>query len=647
MAANATVTNSGTNLSGGIQAQTFGGGNATIVNSGTNFQGIFAVTFAGGNATVTNSGTNVSNGIQAQTVGGGNATIVNSGSVNGGIAAETFGGGNVTATNSGSNTGGINTLTTSGNITVTNSGSNTGGINTASMAGAATVTNSGSTDNISTSVGSNATVTNSGSVGGMIASSAGNIATVTNSGKVGGGIFTIAGSNATVINSGVVNNPGGVGGTAIAVFGATATLTNIVGGRVIGAIDLSSGNNTVNFQGGNWLFTVTTAGGPTTINAGGAPFVVSGSFANGAQVAVLDPTTFALADRSLTNFTGEISEMLQGRFAGMAVPGAGGAGALGFAPSESGVADQAQAAFAGIPTVAMSYASNPGPVLGKAPAAGVPYYDTTIWASGFGGERKQHADGDILPTTDTAFGGAMGVDRALGGNLRLGAFVGAGTSREAVELNVQTIDATYVFGGAYGRFDWVSQYLDFSLYGGGINNKSTRQVANNTVASGLETATASYGGWLVSPEVIYGYRIPFNAITVSPRVRLRYVGGELDGYSESGSMQNLSVGRRSINDIEERGEVEFATVSGGFKGTASIGVIGLERLGNPTINTVLLSQSLSFTTPGRASAVGGVLGLGVQYRALPNVKLFLAGEGVAMSDKSDSFAASGGAQVSF
>ena len=89
---------------------------------------------------------------------------------------------------------------------------------------------------------------------------------------------------------------------------------------------------------------------------------------------------------------------------------------------------------------------------------------------------------------------AMGVDRTLGSNLRLGGFVGAGASREAVELNVQTIDATYVFGGAYGRFDWISQYLDFSLYGGGINNKSTRTVANNTVAGGIETSSASYGG---------------------------------------------------------------------------------------------------------------------------------------------------------
>jgi outer membrane autotransporter protein len=360
---------------------------------------------------------------------------------------------------------------------------------------------------------------------------------------------------------------------------------------------------------------------------------------------VLDPTTFALADRSLTNFTGEISEMLRGRFAGMSA-GAGG-GALGFAGApSSAVADQAQAAFSGISSVATSYASDARPVLGKAPAA-APYYDTTIWASGFGGERKQRADGVVLPTTDTAFGGAMGVDRVLGGNLRLGAFVGAGASREQVELDVQKIDATYVFGGAYGRFDWIPQYLDFSLYGGGIDNKSTRQIANNTVASGIEPATASYGGWFISPEVTYGYRIPFNAITATPRVRVRYVGGQLDGYSESGSMQNLSVGRRSINDLEERGEVELSTISGAFKGSATVGIIGLERLGNPNINTVLLGQNLSFVTPGQASAFGGVFGMRMEYRVMPNASLFVAGEATAMSDKSDSFAATGGARVSF
>ena len=335
-------------------------------------------------------------------------------------------------------------------------------------------------------------------------------AVIMNSGS-NNGLLTAAASGT---GNAVVTNSGAATGIEVVASGGNATLTNVVGGRVLGSgsgggfIALASANNTVNFQGGNWLLTIATAG-PTTINTGGAPFVVSGPFSMaGTRVAVLDPTTFALADRALTNFTGEISEMLNGRFAAMS-SGAGGGGALGFAgPPTSTVADRAQAAFSGIPSVAMSYASGARPVIGKAPAAGVPYYDTTVCASGFGGERKQRADGEVLPTSDTVFGGAMGIDRALGGNLRLGAFVGAGASREAVELNVQTIDATYVFGGAYGRFDWISQYLDFSLYGGGINNKSTRQIANNTVANGLESATASYGGWFISPEITYGAKPP-------------------------------------------------------------------------------------------------------------------------------------------
>jgi len=246
---------------------------------------------------------------------------------------------------------------------------------------------------------------------------------------------------------------------------------------------------------------------------------------------------------------------------------------------------------------------------------------------------------------------ARWVSIASSADLRLGAFVGAGASREKVELDVQSIDATYVFGGVYGRFDWRTQYLDFALYGGGINNKSTRGIANNTVASGFESATASYGGWFISPEVTYGYRIPVKSVLVTPRLRVRYVGGELDGFSETGSMQNLTVGRRAINDLEERAEVELSTVhplaGGTMKALVNFGAIALERLGNPTINTVLLAQSLSFTTPGERNAVGGVLGTGLEYWPMPNVSVFLAGEGTAMSDRSASFAGKGGARVSF
>jgi uncharacterized protein with beta-barrel porin domain len=260
----------------------------------------------------------------------------------------------------------------------------------------------------------------------------------------------------------------------------------------------------------------------------------------------------------------------------------------------------------------------------------------------------------VLPATDIAYGGALGIDRAFGPNLRLGAFAGGGASREDVELSVQSINSTYAFGGGYGRFDWATQYLDFSLYGGGINNGSTRGIANNTVAGGFENATASYGGWFISPALSYGYRIPFanDIVVMTPRVSLRYVGGALDGYSESGSEQDLSVGRRSINDLEERAELEFSTFKpvswgGTVKSTISVGAIGVERLGNQTIDTVPLGQNLSFITPGQASAVGGVIDAGIQYHPVGNVSLFISGEGTAMSDRSYSGAGTGGMRVSF
>ena len=693
---NATVNNSGANV-GGMLAVTTNGGNATATNTGSDSGDVNAATFLGGNATATNSGTITGGLLQAVTNTGGNATATNSGSVSNGVGALTIGGGNATATNSGAsglsviafttatgdataiNSGtslGVGAAAQAGNATATNSGTSTfnpktktGGIFAATVvSGNATATNSGSNlgggiDAITTGVG-NATVTNAGTnINGSIIAITGGVgggsgdALVNNSGSnIGGSILakTVGTGNATVINSGIAKpgvNPKTVmpfDAIDVVSFFGNATLTNVVGARVVGRIVVDGATNFVNFVGGNWLLSVDLGSGPLAINARGAPFVVVPTAA-GAQIAVLDPTSFALADRALVNFTGGISQIIQDRFNGLAA-GGGGPLATSFAPTGSSTASSAQAAFAGIPSLAMSYASDSRPLIGKAAAAPA-HYDTTVWASGFGGERKQHADGSILPATDTAYGGAMGVDRIVGSDLRLGAFVGAGASREAVELDVQTIDATYVFGGVYGRFDWITQYLDFALYGGGINNKSTRGIANNTVPGGFENATASYGGWFISPEVTYGYRIPIKSVLVTPRLRVRYVGGSLDGFSESGSMQNLSVGRRAINDLEERAEVELSTVhplaGGTMKALVNFGAIGLERLGNPTINTVLLAQSLSFTTPGQRDAIGGVLGAGLEYWPSPTVSLFIAGEGTAMIDKSASFAGKGGARVSF
>jgi hypothetical protein len=370
--------------------------NATTTNSGTAV-GFDSQTDAGGNATTTNSGTNSVFGLFAVTINGGNATITNSGSNSGGIFASTGSvNSNITITNSGSNTlgsdgvGDTSAITNgaNSNITVTNSGSNALGIS-ATTAGAdsgITVTNSGTNSAAGITVttngtNSNITLTNSGrNTGGILASANGGSSNVTviNSGSNigsnnGEGIGVGASGNATVINSGIAAVLLGEDAINVTSFNGSATLTNIVGGRVIGGISVEGVTNTINFQGGNWLFTIAAPGPTTTVNTGGAPFVVAGSFngVSGAQVAVLDPTSFALADRALTNFTGEVQQMLQGRFDGMAAGGGGSSAALGFAgaPSTPGIADQATQAFSGIPSVAMSYASDSRPLLGKAPGS--------------------------------------------------------------------------------------------------------------------------------------------------------------------------------------------------------------------------------------------------------------------------------------
>ena len=124
-----------------------------------------------------------------------------------------------------------------------------------------------------------------------------------------------------------------------------------------------------------------------------------------------------------------------------------------------------------------------------------------------------------------------------------------------------------------------AQFLDFALYGGGMSNSSTRTVANNLAPDGLESATASYGGWFVSPELIYGLRIPMMDFVMTPRASVRYVGGVLDGYTEAGSAQDLTVSSRSIDDVEERLEIELSRVApvtfgGTLKTTVNFGMIG-------------------------------------------------------------------------
>jgi Autotransporter beta-domain len=282
----------------------------------------------------------------------------------------------------------------------------------------------------------------------------------------------------------------------------------------------------------------------------------------------------------------------------------------------------------------------------------------SVWARGFAGERFQREDDTSLRAKNLFEGGAIGVDLLVRPDLRFGIFAGGGHSQLTIDFNASSTRTDTVFGGIYGRYAFSSfgaaSFLDFALHGGASSNGVTRgNINNNLLANGLETATASYNSSYVSPELTYGVKLPlWTDYTLTPSIRLRYVAGTFDGYTETGSTANLTVASRTIQDFEQRGELKLTrttafTPTDALLTSVNVGVLGIERAGNTTVNTVLLGQGLPFVTPGKNTVAGVFGGLGMEWRTRSGVSFFGAAEYTAMSDQANLIVARGGIKVAF
>ena len=374
---NATAINSGFAIA--TEADAVLNGNATSINTGAGISVSLSAFSESGIALTQNAGNAF--GILSETTMGGAAVVNNSG-VTDFLASHTIAGGDAISVNSGTvyNASGFNLTpagfpfpsgvlawadSPTGNAISINTGTVFGGPNqpaivTVSDGGNATSVNYGSANGIATISGynggnGNATAINYGTVTtGMFANSGyfggdGN-AVALNSGRIYGVLAAFADGfgTATVTNAGLVDGTTASGGIAIDLAQLdpfTPTTLNILpGSRVIGFIDLNGpgfpgGGTQINIFSGHDISSTLTFGGGcfcglgglidtgSVVNVfGGAPFVIVGD-----TVSVLDPTSFAIADKNIADFSHTISSMVTSRLNNPA-PMSGGSTPIGFAP---------------------------------------------------------------------------------------------------------------------------------------------------------------------------------------------------------------------------------------------------------------------------------------------------------------------------
>jgi uncharacterized protein with beta-barrel porin domain len=513
-----------------------------------------------------------------------------------------------------------------------------------------TGTLSGGAFGLSTAAGGFNFINNSGTILGTsfglsAASGLGNI--LTNSGVIAGtgpfafGVSMASGGNNLVINSGVISStPGGFGISMAA--GGNNTLTSLPGSIVVGPISFAAPSNTFNFIGGNFNFTVNAAGN-TTFNTFGAPFALQ---AGTGQIAVVDPTPFAMADRVLMDFSRTVSSSIPMTDQRTAIA----AGPAAYADDDS-VNKRIAEVFANTGAMA-DYAADMA--VYKSPTA--VYRDgASVWARGFVGQRDQRVDVVLLPNFNRFYGGMIGGDWQMRPDLRLGAFIGGGHTKSVIDFNQGETSSDLIFGGVYGRYNWGNSFLHGVVQVGHSSADTLRNVSNNTLLNGLETARASYDGWYVSPELTYGHHFALPSgdgavYTLTPSFQLRYLFARFDGYTESNVTNPLTVGTRNVGDFEERGQLKLTrTISGRTEAiTTSIygGVLGVQRVGDDTIGAVLLGQTIPFATPGKDNVWAGFGGAEAELRT-GRVGLYLAGEYYAFSDSGRVASARGGVRVSF
>lgn len=486
------------------------------------------------------------------------------------------------------------------NTSITNSG-------TASAAGDNTAAITTINSNIITN---NGTISSGGDNSRGV--SVGSLNTVTNI-----GIIDVTGVNSIALQ-GVTGNTFNHSGKIISAqaeafrfIGAGNTL-NLLAPAYIGGIIDSGTDNDVSITTGRSHSNLWTIGGnPASVNiAGPVPWAWN---AGTAQFASLDPTALSAASDVLADQVGSLS--------GLVHMNHGGTGASNMVAADLAV---------------VQYDALITPPITPAPPAPVHQYGGDWWLNGYGSFADHQASGIYNDYTHLNGGIAAGASFMLDENWEGGAFIGYQASNLVVNsrwATSQTIFGQGVVGGLFGTFQADSFFADIALYGGFSFNSSDRFVNDNLAPLGVAHALADYNSFFLAPEVRVGVNVDTGGDwTLTPSATARFSNQWIDGYSETGSNANATIGARQVQVFEGELELAATRAMGAGEMTLRGGIDYRQSLGATTQDVVLLGQTLALPM-NTAGTFGGYVGVDFNYDINDKMTLDLSAKG--------SYAASG------
>jgi uncharacterized protein with beta-barrel porin domain len=269
------------------------------------------------------------------------------------------------------------------------------------------------------------------------------------------------------------------------------------------------------------------------------------------------------------------------------------------------------------------------------------------WGRAFGSYRALPSTARVVGNS-TAMGGVMfGFDRNLE-DWRLGVYAGYSYGHTRMNDASGNVTTDYYMGGVYARRDFGAYTLLANLSGGVMANRMSR-----SINLGAQQAKSSFTGFFLAPELALSRDVAVAAgWTVTPTLRVRYVGSFLPSYRESGSSQNIAYGSSTSHGFEERAELKLTRSMKTDAGLTSsyyvqAAAIGTHRVGADGMNANLLGTTFTVSNPHKRNTAGASIGVGFDHQLTQNTSAFGGIDAAYYTDKTRSVIGRAGVKVTF